>query len=50
MGTYMTAYELLPKLIHLTLAGQDEEGNLEWIGTREQWDEAQRMEDTLCSI
>lgn len=33
------AYELLAKLRHLTLAGRNEEGELEWIGTTRQWDE-----------
>ena len=42
----MYTYELLPKLIHLTLCGQDEDG-LEWIGTNQQWLEANRMEDEL---
>lgn len=31
------AYELLAMLKYLTLTGQDEEGNLEWVGTDEQW-------------
>jgi hypothetical protein len=33
----MIAYELLAHLRHLTLAGQDEDGDLEWICTREKW-------------
>lgn len=44
----MYAYELLPKLTHLTLTGKDEEG-LEFIGTGEQWKKAQDMEKELCS-
>lgn len=31
--TSMYAYELLPRLKYLTLSGQDEDGELEWIGT-----------------
>jgi hypothetical protein len=33
------AYELLPKLRHLTLSGVNEEGELEWIGTFQEWQE-----------
>lgn len=35
-----TAKELLAKLIHLTLAGQNPDGELEWIGTNEQWEKS----------
>ena len=31
------AYELNLKLSYLTLVGQDEEGNLEWVGRKEDW-------------
>ena len=31
------ALELRAKLKHLTLAGQNPDGELEWIGTNEQW-------------
>lgn len=31
------ANELLAKLRHLTLVGQDEEGKLKWVGTQEHW-------------
>jgi hypothetical protein len=34
----LTARELLAKLRHLTLVGQTEGGDLEWMGTEEQWD------------
>ena len=37
-------YTLYPKLVHLTLSGQNEEGELEWIGTNEQWNEAVKLE------
>lgn len=33
----MIAYQLLPKLKYLVLAGQNALGELEWIGTLEQW-------------
>lgn len=33
----MIAYELLADLRHLTLVGQDEDGDLEWVGTDKQW-------------
>lgn len=31
------AQELLLKLTHLTLVGQNVDGELEWVGTDEQW-------------
>jgi hypothetical protein len=34
----LTARDLLAKLKHLTLVGQNEQGELEWMGTEEQWD------------
>lgn len=34
----MKAYQLLPRLRLLTLAGKNENGELEWIGTDSQWD------------
>jgi len=40
------AKELLPMLRHLTLAGQNEEGELEFIGTDLQWKTA-RLETAL---
>jgi hypothetical protein len=33
-----TANELLLKLKHLTLAGQNEDGELEWVGEKKDWD------------
>lgn len=36
-----TAKDLLAKLTYLTLAGQNEEGELEWIGTKEDWELAE---------
>lgn len=45
----MMAYELLPRLVHLTLSGQNEDGELEWIGTNDQWYRANKMEQELCS-
>ncbi len=34
----MIAYELLAKLRRLTLVGQNEDCELEWVGTSRQWD------------
>ena len=42
----MYNYELLPKLRHLILVGQNEEGELEWVGTDRQWRLA-RLEEEL---
>ena len=39
-GKIHIACELLAKLTHLTLAGQNDEGQLEWIGTDKQWEKA----------
>lgn len=33
----MEAYILLSYLQNLTLVGQNKDGELEWVGTREQW-------------
>lgn len=45
----MKAYELLGKLRCLTLAGQNEDGELEWIGTMEQWNKVDgEMADILA--
>jgi hypothetical protein len=38
------AYELLPKLKHLTLSGQNKDGDLEFIGTTEEWQRAEADE------
>jgi hypothetical protein len=38
----MIAYELLARCRHLTLAGQDEDGELEWMGTQEHWREVEK--------
>ena len=45
----MEACQLLPKLRHLTLAGQNEEGELEWIGTSKEWRLAE-LEEHLNEI
>lgn len=37
----MYAYDLLPRLTHLTLCGQDEDGELKFIGTAKQWKEVE---------
>lgn len=51
--TNMYAYELLPKLIHLTLTANNEaeywEEKLEFIGTNHDWLQASLMEEKLCS-
>lgn len=31
------AKDLLARLTHLTLVGIDDEGQMEWVGTDEQW-------------
>ena len=38
----MIAYELLARLQNLTLCGQ-EDGELEWIGTRQDFDEVEKI-------
>lgn len=45
----MINYELRSRLTHLTLCGQDEDGELEWIGTNHEWFKASKLEETLCS-
>lgn len=40
----MYAYELLARCKHLTLGGQDEDGELEWIGTKEQFERVEAEE------
>ncbi len=37
----MIAYQLLSHLKHLTLAGRDEHGDLEWIGTVDKWEKVE---------
>lgn len=39
--------ELQVFLEHLVLAGQNEDGELEWIGTEEQWQRVRAELDTL---
>lgn len=41
------AYQLLAKLRCLTLAGKNSDGELEWIGTSQQWDEVGREEESI---
>lgn len=41
------AYELLPRLIYLTLTGQDDDGDLEFWGTNDQWLRVTKMEFDL---
>lgn len=43
----MYNYQLLPKLRHLVLAGKNEEGELEWIGSEKQWQAAKHEEDLI---
>ncbi len=38
------AYQLLARLNHLSLIGQDEDGDLEWMGTYRQWMEVSKEE------
>lgn len=39
--------ELRAKLTHLTLVGQNEDGSLEWAGSQDAWEEAEKMEKEL---
>lgn len=41
----MQAYQLLARCTHLTLWGQDEDGDLEWVGTNDHWLAVNRMEE-----
>lgn len=41
------AYELLAKLRCLILAGQNSTGELEWIGTGEQWKDVNLEEESI---
>ena len=43
----MKAYQLLPRLLHLTLFGQNEDGELEWIGTDIQWKKVELAEQSF---
>jgi hypothetical protein len=45
----MYAYELVPRLTHLTLVGVDDEGELEFIGNNHQWLLAANMEDLMSN-
>lgn len=45
----MLAYELLPRLIYLTLTGQDDDGDLEFWGDNQAWYEVTKMEDKLIN-
>ncbi len=45
----MYNYELLPKLRHLALVGQNEEGDLEWIGEGKDWAKAEEGEKLLIN-
>lgn len=37
----MIAYELLARLRLLVLCGQDEDGELEWLGTQQKWNQVE---------
>jgi hypothetical protein len=41
----MIAYQLLARLNHLVLCGQDEYGELEWMGTGRQWDRVEEIDE-----
>ena len=45
----MYAYELLPRLTHLTLTGQDEDG-LEFVGDMKHWQLAGRMDEKMMLV
>lgn len=40
----MMAYQLLARLNNLLLVGRDEDGEWEWIGTYQQWNEVSKFE------
>jgi hypothetical protein len=41
------AYELLAKLRVLTLTGQDEDGELEWVGPHDAWQQIEEEENAI---
>lgn len=43
----MLAYELLAHLRHLSLAGRDASGRLEWIGTSRDWLQVEKEKISL---
>lgn len=43
----MYNYELTPRLKYLTLVGQDDEGNLEFLGNETAWRHANALEITM---
>jgi len=43
----MLAYELLAKLNLLTLSGQNEDGELEWIGKSSDWNSLAIEEESI---
>lgn len=44
LTTNMYAYQLLARCKYLTLCGQDEDGDLEWVGTLAHWKEVSDFE------
>ena len=44
------AYELLARCKHLVLAGVDDDGDLEWIGTYQHWTEAEREKENILHL
>lgn len=40
----MFAYQLLPRLEYLSLAGKNEDGELEWVGTVQAWNKVTHHE------
>jgi len=45
----MPAYQLLARLKLLSLCGQNEDGELEWIGTSWEWNNVIYLEDDILS-
>lgn len=43
----MLAYELLARLRLLTLSGINDEGDLEWLGTYQQWCQVEKEEQKI---
>jgi hypothetical protein len=46
----MKAYDLLAKCRHLTLAGINKDGELEWIGTYQQWINSEEEKQNIIHL
>ena len=45
-----TAYDLLANCRHLKLGGVDDDGNLEWIGTYQEWVAAEEEKKNILYL